>query len=278
MRLGTLRMDASTVAVRIQAGRAVAVEGFTDVGHLLSNSDWRELALAAKQDMGVVDAISPQRWAPVIPRPSKIVCVGLNYRNHITEMGRELPQYPTLFAKYPEAITGPYDDIRVPSYAANAVDWEGELAVVVGDTLHRADIVGAARAIAGYTIINDVTMRDFQYRTTEWLQGKSFEGCSPLGPSLVTADEFATGSRLSTLVDGEVVQSAGTDDLVFDPATLVSYISQMFTLKPGDIIATGTPGGVGHACTPQRYLMDGSILETSVEGIGSMKNRLIVDL
>jgi acylpyruvate hydrolase len=221
--------------------------------------------------------IADEQWAAVVPAPSKIVCVGLNYRNHILEMGRELPEYPTLFAKYPEALIGPYDPIVLPAYAAQAVDWEAELAIVIGTPARRLDEAAAADAIAGYSVINDVTMRDFQYRTPEWFQGKTFEATTPFGPVLVTPDEYALGTELSTTVDGEKMQSTTTDDLVFGPAALVAYISHIVTLNPGDVIASGTPGGVGHARKPPRYLSDGSQLTTAIEGIGSISSIVVIE-
>ncbi len=212
---------------------------------------------------------------PVLPSPGKIVCVGLNYRSHILEMGRELPAHPTLFAKYIDALVGPYDDIELPP-ESDAMDWEAELAVVIGRSVRRADADAATAAIAGFTAINDVTMRDWQYRTPQWLQGKTFESTTPLGPVLVTPDDLPGGVRpalrLTCRVDGELVQCADTADLVFDPVDLVRYISTIVTLRPGDLIATGTPGGVGHARTPPLHLRNGQILETEIDGIGELRN------
>ncbi|RWZ50828.1 FAA hydrolase family protein [Labedella phragmitis] len=277
MRLATLRTPATTVAVRVDETVAVEIDGFADVGALLADPGWESLARSAEGASHNLDEIEDSDWEAVVPSPSKIVCVGLNYRNHILEMGRELPQYPTLFAKYPEALIGPYDPIVLPEYAAHAVDWEAELAIVIGSRARRLNEADATRAIAGYSVINDVTMRDFQYRTPEWFQGKTFEGSTPFGPVLVTADEYTLGSELSTTVDGEKVQSATTDDLVFGPAALVSYISHIVTLNPGDVIASGTPGGVGHAREPKRYLGDGAVLTTAIEGIGSITSIVTVE-
>ena len=160
------------------------------------------------------------------------------------EMGRDLPEHPTLFAKYPEALIGPNDDIALPQ-ESDAVDWEGELAVVIGKPARNAHRGARPRsAIAGYAVLNDVTMRDYQFRTLQWLQGKTLEKTTPFGPSLVTTDEWTPGRRCSA-VDGETMQEVPTADLVFTPANLVSYISTIITLNPGDVIATGTPGGVG---------------------------------
>jgi acylpyruvate hydrolase len=277
MRLATLRFDGSTVAVRIDQTAAVEITGYEDVGAVLAVPGWRELAGATDGERHPLSEIADEQWGAVVPAPSKIVCVGLNYRNHILEMGRELPEYPTLFAKYPEALIGPYDPIVLPAYAAQAVDWEAELAIIIGAPARRLDETTAAAAIAGYSVINDVTMRDYQYRTPEWFQGKTFEATTPFGPVLVTPDEYALGTELSTVVDGEVMQSTSTDDLVFGPAALVSYISQIITLNPGDVIASGTPGGVGHARKPPRYLRDGSVLTTTIDGIGSITSVVSVE-
>jgi acylpyruvate hydrolase len=272
MKLATLRTGDSTIALRIDGDTATEITGVADVGALLAQPDWRAIAQAADGPTRSMSDIEPTDWAPVVPNPSKVVCVGLNYRNHILEMGRELPEFPTLFAKYPEALIGAYDTIVLPEYASHAVDWEAELAVVIGAKARRLSPEQAADAIAGYSVLNDITMRDFQYRTPEWFQGKTFEGSTPFGPVLVTTDEYGVDTDIRTEVDGEVMQHSNTDDLVFNPAALVSYISQIVTLNPGDVIASGTPGGVGHARKPPRYLGDGATLDTIIEGIGTLSN------
>ncbi|MCE0767294.1 fumarylacetoacetate hydrolase family protein, partial [Pseudonocardia kujensis] len=183
--------------------------------------------------------------------------------------------HPTLFAKFPEALIGPADPIRLDD-AAGAVDWEAELAVVVGAPVRRATEAEAEAAIAGFAVLNDVTMRDWQYRTTQWLQGKTFEATTPFGPELVTPDELPGGTRpaldIRCTVDDDTVQSANTGDLVFDPVALVAYLSTIITLNPGDVVATGTPGGVGHARKPPRYLRDGALLGTEIQLLGSQRN------
>ncbi|WP_106815137.1 fumarylacetoacetate hydrolase family protein [Microbacterium timonense] len=276
MRLATLRTGTGTAAVLVEDAALVEIEGAADLGALLAEPDWRDRAAAARGTRHPLDSISDEQWAPVVPRPGKIVCVGLNYRSHIAEMGRDLPAHPTLFSKYPEALVGPYDPIRVPAHAGDAVDWEAELAIIIGSRVRDADRDAAATAIAGYSVLNDVTMRDYQNRTLQWLQGKTFDETAPFGPVLVTPDEFTPGPRIRCAVNGETVQDAATDDLVFDPAELVSYISAIVTLQPGDVIASGTPGGVGHARTPARYLTAGDRVETSVDGIGMLRNRVDV--
>jgi acylpyruvate hydrolase len=275
MRLATLRLGASTVAVRVDEHVAVEVPGHADVGHLLQDPQWASVARAADGPAHDLADLDPQAWAPPVLRPAKIVCVGLNYRNHILEMGRELPEHPTLFAKFPEALIGPYDPVVLPAHAGDAVDWEGEVAVVVGRTARRLTVAEAEDAIAGYAVINDVTMRDFQYRTPQWLQGKTFEATTPFGPWLTTLDAVDPGGELVTEVDGEAVQRTAIDDMVFGPAALVAYISQILTLHPGDVIATGTPGGVGHARRPPRYLAPGQELVTSITGLGTLRNAVV---
>jgi acylpyruvate hydrolase len=276
VKLATLRRDGDTVAVRLDPEGAVEIPGFADIGALLADPDWSAIASrAAGRTLPLAD-IRDDAWAPVVLAPRKILCVGVNYRAHIAEMGREEPDFPTVFNKYPEALIGAGDPIVVPPHAADAVDWEAELAVVIGSRVHRATEEEAAAAIAGYTVLNDTSMRDWQNRTLQWLLGKSFENSTPVGPALVTVDEVPESARITTHVDGELMQEGRIDDLVFGPAACVAYISQVFALEPGDIVATGTPGGVGHARTPPRYLTDGSTVVTAIEGIGELRNTVVV--
>ncbi|MFC9502799.1 fumarylacetoacetate hydrolase family protein [Streptomyces sp. NPDC057002] len=271
MKLATIRTGTGTAAVRVDETEAVET-GHPDVGALLADDGWRELAAGADGARHALDGLD---YAPVVPRPQKIFCVGLNYRSHILEMGRDLPEYPTLFAKFPAVLIGAYDDIVLPA-ASQAMDWEGEMAVVIGARARNVTAAEADKHIAGYAVLNDVTARDWQYRTKEWLQGKNFEATTPFGPVLVTSDEADAGSRtLTTEIDGETKQQADTGDLVFDPAALVSYLSTIITLEPGDVIATGTPGGVGHARTPKEYLVDGTVLTTRIEGLGECRNHCV---
>jgi acylpyruvate hydrolase len=275
VKLATIRIPGSapesTRAARVDDDGYVDL-GYADVGALLAQDGWRAQAASAT---GTTYAGDDVEFAPLVTRPGKILCVGLNYRNHILEMGRELPEAPTLFAKYAESLIGARDDI-VLAPESDQVDWEAELTVVVGAPVRRATAEQAENAIAGFTALNDVTMRDWQYRTKQWLQGKTFEATTPLGPVLVTPDELPGGMApaltMTASVDGEVVQKADTSDLVFGPVELVQYISTIITLQPGDVIATGTPGGVGHARKPARYLTDGSRLVTEISGIGRLDN------
>jgi acylpyruvate hydrolase len=267
VKLATIRSDGGTRAVRVDDAGAVET-GHVDLGALLAQPDWRAIAATADGPRHAVDALD---YAPPVPRPEKIVCVGLNYRSHIQEMGRDLPEYPTLFAKYHRALVGAYDPVVLP-VGSTQVDWEAELGVVIGAEVRHAAPEQARAAIAGYTVVNDVTARDVQFRTVQWLSGKTFERSTPVGPWLVTDVE---PGEISCLVDGDVMQKADTADLHFDPVALVQHISAIITLVPGDLIATGTPGGVGHARTPARYLVAGSELVTRIDGIGECRNRCV---
>lgn len=267
MKLATIRTATGTAAVRIAEREAVEL-GAPDVGAFLADPGWRERAATTE---GPRHPLSGLEYATLVPNPEKVFCVGLNYRTHILEMGRELPEYPALFAKFARALTGASDPIVAPA-GSSQVDWEAELGVVIGTEVRHATPERAAAAIAGYTVVNDVTARDFQYRSVEWLQGKTFERSTPVGPWLVTD---TVPGEISCEVDGDVVQKGDTTDLVFGPADLVAYISRIITLVPGDLIATGTPGGVGHARTPPRYLEPGSILVTRIDGVGELRNVVV---
>ncbi len=272
MQFGTV-VDATgrtTAAVR-EAGRWRALAA-PDLSELLrtgtSASAFREAAEQAGDTLVDATAVLP------LPRPSKVICCGLNYADHIRETGRDLPAYPTLFAKYADSLIGPADDIALPS--GLEVDWEAELAVVVGVTIRGADTETAQAAIAGYTVANDISVRNWQNRTLQWFQGKAWDRSTPLGPVIVTPDEVdpRAGLQLLCRVNGEVMQHDSTSTLVFDAAALLSYVSGFTVLRPGDVVLTGTPGGVGLARTPPRFLTDGDVVETEISGIGLLRNTI----
>lgn len=268
MRLATIRTAAGTRAVRVD-GTTATETGEADLRALLSRPDWRAHAEAAAGPSHAVDGLD---YAPLVPSPEKIICVGLNYRDHVLEMGNELPAHPTVFAKFAPALVGAHDEIELPT-VSEQVDYEAELTIVIGRPVRNADEAEAEAAIAGYTVLNDVSVRDYQNRTRQFLQGKTFEHSTPLGPVLVTPDELPAGGwAISSTLDGEVMQSSSTDQLVFGAVELVRYLSVIVTLNPGDVIATGTPGGVGHARKPPRYLTDGAEITVAVEGIGECRN------
>ncbi|OAA29533.1 acylpyruvate hydrolase [Frankia sp. EI5c] len=272
MRLSTVRRpDGQTAAGRVE-GDEIVLLPFASVGTLIaSGPDWREAAAAA----GETVALEGADLAPLVPEPPKIVCMGLNYATHLREMGRTPPTHPTLFAKYASSLIGAHDDIVIPP-VTNEVDWEGELAFVIGTKVRFADAKAASEAIAGYTVMNDITMRDWQFRTLQFLQGKTFEGSTPLGPALVTPDELdnADDLALRTLVNGAVMQKSRTSDLLFPAAEIVRYVSQFMTLVPGDVLTTGTPGGVGHGRDPKVYLADGDVVTVEIEGVGTTQNTI----
>jgi len=272
MRLATIRTEYGTTAARLDGDVLVPLDA-ADVGEVLA-AGGEGRARAGAAPMSAADA----DFAPVVPRPGKIICVGLNYRAHIAETGREMPAYPTLFAKFADTLMGARDDLVLPS-VSEKVDWEVELGVIIGRPVHRATAQEAAAAIAGYTVVNDVSMRDWQRRTLQWLQGKMFERSTPAGPYLVTPGDVGDAADLEVRceVDGAVMQQSRTSDLLFKPAEIVSYASQAITLRPGDLIATGTCGGVGDARQPPVYLQPGNVLRTWVEGLGECLNHCVAD-
>ncbi|WP_456697857.1 fumarylacetoacetate hydrolase family protein [Aeromicrobium sp. P5_D10] len=276
MKLATIRTADSTAAVRLDGDLLIDL-GVSDLGALLENPDWQTIAQHAG---GTEYAVADADFAPVVPHPSKVICVGHNYTNHIKEMGRELPAYPTLFPKFADTLLGAHDDIVKPD-ETDAFDWEVELVIVIGKEVRRADEAQAEAAIAGFTVMNDISVRDWQFRTIEWTQGKIWEASTPVGPYLVTPDEVGgvrPALKVKTIVDGQVMQADNTGTLLFDPVDLVKYISTMITLRPGDLIATGTPAGVGHARDPQVYLVGGETVVTEIEGLGACTNRIIKDV
>jgi len=216
------------------------------------------------------------RLGPPLSRPSKIVCVGLNYRDHARESGMAVPDEPVLFFKATSAITGPNDDVIIPKNGTK-VDWEVELAVVIGRRAAYVERDKAGEHIAGYLLHNDYSERSFQLeRGGQWVKGKSCDSFAPLGPFLATPDEIPDVHDLPMWlkVNGEMKQCSSTRELIFDVPTLVSYISQFMTLLPGDIISTGTPAGVGLGQSPPRYLADGDAVELGIDGLGSARQRL----
>jgi acylpyruvate hydrolase len=271
MRLLTFRTTFGTRAGHLQ-GEGVTPLDVPDVGTLLALPDWRARVEAAEEPERPLENLD---LAPVVLRPGKIICIGHNYRSHIEEVGADIPDYPTLFAKFAPSLIGPADELVIP-YSSDQVDWEVELALVIGSTVRHADAEQAQAAIAGYTVSNDVSVRDWQQRTKQWLQGKTFERTTPLGPTLVTADEVdADDLTVRCLVDDEVKQEGNTSDLLFSPVDLVVYTSQILTLEPGDVILTGTPGGVGRARTPPEFLQPGQTLRSEVEGLGECVNPVV---
>ncbi|HVW17132.1 MAG TPA: fumarylacetoacetate hydrolase family protein [Solirubrobacteraceae bacterium] len=271
MRLGTLADGGATTAAVFVDGACAAIPGFADAGAVLRAGD-DGLARARAAVAGELRPYDVADLRAPVLEPAAVICVGLNFRNHVVEMGREIPTAPTLFAKLPQALCGPADDVALTPLS-KAVDYEGELVVVIGARARDVPERRAHEAIAGYTLMNDVSMRDLQYRSLQWFAGKNIEASTPVGPWIVTADEIdPAGSMLRVTVNDELRQQAPIADLIFDPARLVADVSRLVTLQPGDLLATGTPGGVGHGSDPPRYLADGDVVAVEVDGIGTLRN------
>jgi len=210
--------------------------------------------------------------APV-PRPAKVICVGLNYRDHAEETGQAIPDEPVLFSKFANSVVGPGADVAVPE-VVDQPDYEAELAVVIGRRASDVSPSDALAHVAGYTCANDVSARDLQFRSSQWFLGKAIDSFLPLGPWLVTADEVgdARGLAIRCTIDGGVVQDSSTDQMVFGVGELIAFISRTITLEAGDVIATGTPPGVGMARDPQRWLENGERMTVEIEHIGALTN------
>ncbi|WP_125100164.1 fumarylacetoacetate hydrolase family protein [Leucobacter chromiireducens] len=276
MHLGTIRTATGQTRAAVRDDEHWVLLDAPDVGELVAAPGWRAQLAAALAPGSAAERRADGELAAPVARPAKIVCCGLNYHDHIVETGRDIPEYPTLFAKFADTLTGPSDDIEIIGSAK--VDWEAELAVVIGAPLKRASRAEAAAGILGYTVANDVSCRDWQARTLQWFQGKAWDRTTPIGPVIVTADAIdpAAGLAIHCEIDGHEVQRSSTRELVFDAAELVAYVSQFTELRPGDLILTGTPGGVGLGASPQRWLRDGETLTTTIEGIGTLRNTLRV--
>ena len=272
MRFASILHDGRPLAVAIEGDHAIPLTGVTELGAATPLSLLRDPPLDRNGAIPIADV----KRRPVIPRPGKVICVGLNYAAHIEETQRERSDYPVLFTKFATTLTGPFDPIPLAP-ESEQIDYEGEIVVVIGERARRVPRERALDLVAGYAVANDVSMRDYQYKTHQWLQGKAWDASTPIGPDLVTLDEAPDPLTLRTFVNGEKVQDASTDLLIFDVATLVSTISEFATLEPGDLILTGTPGGVGVRREPPLLLKDGDVVVVEVDGVGRLENRCVAD-
>lgn len=247
-----------------------------NLDQLIANGANFEAVAKALEKGHQVDLAKVRVRAP-LPRPGKIVCVGLNYRDHSAEAGFEEPDYPTIFARFATSLTGPFDPIPVPPESSQ-LDYEGELVAVIGKSGRHIPVESALSHVVGYSIFNDATLRDFQFRTPQWTMGKNFDATGALGPYFVPAAGLPPGCkglRLQTRLSGQIVQDADTADMVFDVATLVSLLSAAFTLEAGDLIVTGTPAGVGMARKPPLWMKPGDVCEVEIEGLGVLRNPIV---
>ncbi|MDR3699531.1 MAG: fumarylacetoacetate hydrolase family protein [Candidatus Sulfopaludibacter sp.] len=228
---------------------------------------------SADVDLGKVTYHSP------IPRPPKIICIGLNYRDHAEESKLPIPDVPTVFCKFPTAVTGHNQPVVLPKNSVKP-DYEAEFAVVIGPGGRHIAEQDWQKHVFGYTILNDVSARDYQMATSQWMIGKTFDTFAPIGPAVVTADEIEDPHNLniSLSLNGEVMQNSNTRNLIFRIPQLIAHLSSVFTLEPGDIIATGTPAGVGFARKPPRWLRPGDDMLTTIEGLGELHNPIVAEV
>jgi 2-keto-4-pentenoate hydratase/2-oxohepta-3-ene-1,7-dioic acid hydratase in catechol pathway len=222
--------------------------------------------------------LSSVRLLAPVPRPPKLICVGLNYRDHAADARQEIPKFPTIFAKFSNVVIGPGQPIVLPKNSRKP-DYEAEFAFVIGTGGRHIPGYAWQQHVFGYTAFNDVSARDFQRATSQWMIGKTFDTFAPMGPCLVSADEIADPHALdiSLRIGGETLQHSNTRELIFKIGDLVAYLSSVVTLEPGDVVATGTPAGVGFARTPPRYLQPGDEVIVSIEGIGELRNPVVAE-
>jgi acylpyruvate hydrolase len=272
MRFASAVVDGTPVAVGIQDGHATPLVGIEELGLQTPISVLDDPPL----DHEARVPTESLQLRPLIPSPSKVICVGLNYAAHAAETGRDVGDFPVLFTKFAQTLTGPYADIRCPE-ASEAIDYEGELAVVIGRPARDIDADEAWSCVAGVTVANDVSMRDFQFKTHQWLQGKAWDASTPLGPELVRLDDIEDVEELTlrTTVNGKTVQETSTGQMLFSIPVVIQAISQFTALLPGDVILTGTPEGVGFTRDPKLLLKPGDVVEVEVEGVGRIVNRFV---
>jgi acylpyruvate hydrolase len=266
----TYDQSGAPVAAELQGDLLVPLAGLAELGE---QTPAEVLAGAERRPADAFPAAGA-RLRPVVPAPGKVICVGLNYKAHIEETGRTDSDYPVLFPKFASSLTGPYAELDLPAESAQ-VDYEGELTVVIGKPGRRISEADAGAHVLGYTVANDVSMRDYQYKTHQWMQGKAWDACTPVGPYLVTADEVeVTEQSISTTVNGEKVQDSSISLLIFSIPRLIAVISEFTELRTGDLILTGTPSGVGARRTPPLFLKSGDVVTVEVTGVGALRNTI----
>lgn len=277
MRFASLLVDGRPVAARIEddGSTAVPLKGIAELGRDTPSDVLADASLLDHDHAIALDDPSVT-LRPVVPHPDKVVCVGLNYREHVAESLRDEPTYPVLFTKWASTLTGPTTPVPLPSESAK-VDYEGELVVVIGRRARRVSREEALGVVGGYAVANDLSMRDFQHKSHQWLQGKAWDASTPVGPFIVTPEDVPDPQalHLRTIVNGETVQDATTDLMIFDVATLIATLSEFATLEPGDLILTGTPGGVGVRRDPPLLLAPGDVVAVEVDGVGRVENTMI---
>jgi acylpyruvate hydrolase len=274
MRFASCRHDGRRFAALVDGDHVRPLAGVEELGSCTDSALLADPPLAAEPPLRLDDV----ELAPAIPNPGKIICLGLNYRSHVDETGRELPHYPVLFTKFAETLTGPFSPIGKPPECTE-LDYEAELAVIIGRRARRVAATDARGIVAGYAAANDVTARDYQYRSHQWLQGKAWAATTPLGPFLVTADEVGDPGTLDIRLElnGREMQRSTTALMIFDVPTILATVSEFMTLEPGDVILTGTPGGVGHRRDPQVFLEPGDVVRVAIERVGAIENEIVAE-
>ncbi|MGH9066619.1 MAG: fumarylacetoacetate hydrolase family protein [Acidimicrobiales bacterium] len=262
--------------------------GYVDIADATGDERLADMTSLLEGGNGALDAVrrladrpgvevGPESFGPAVPRPGRVLCLGLNYREHALEGGREVPAWPESFVRCPGTVLGPYADLPCPALTER-FDFEGELGIVIGEGGRYIPAEKALAAVAGYVVLNDASARDWQRAGSQWTGGKNFDASLPIGPEVVTADEVDISDlALTTRVNGEVMQSARTSQMIVSIPTTVEFFSSFTRLLPGDVIATGTPGGVGFARQPPVWLHPGDVVEIEIESIGTIRNKVVAD-
>ena len=262
--------------------------GYVDVGAETGHPEFAALAALLRAGSVALDEVraladrdgreyDPADIGPAVPAPERILCLGVNYREHAIEGGREVPTWPEAFVRGADSVLGPYADLVKPALSER-FDYEGELGVVIGAGGRYIPADKALDAIAGFVVLNDASAREWQRAGTQWTAGKNFEGSMPIGPEVVTTDEADVADvALTTVLNGAVMQSARTSQMIVDVPSTIEFFSSFTRLRPGDVIATGTPGGVGFARTPPVWLQPGDVIEVTIEGVGTIRNRVVAE-
>ena len=283
MRLATLSTpDGPRLHVRASGGGYVDIAGATGDPRLAAFGSFVTAGPAALETArGLLDRdgrdAATGDFGPAVPAPERILCLGLNYTEHALEGGRAVPTWPDTFVRGRQSVLGPYADLVKPALTEK-FDYEGELGIVIGAGGRYIPADKAIDAIAGFTVLNDASARDWQRAGTQWTPGKNFDGTMPIGPEVVTPDEADVADvALTTTLNGQIMQQARTSQMLVDVPRAVEFFSSFTTLRPGDVIATGTPGGVGFARNPPVWLQPGDVIEISIEGVGSIRNRVVAE-
>jgi 2-keto-4-pentenoate hydratase/2-oxohepta-3-ene-1,7-dioic acid hydratase in catechol pathway len=283
MRFATIQNDANDEPAVLIGGHLIGLRdaGFSDLLSVIAGGDDaldRVRRFVHSPRIAATVALEKAKLRAPIPRPPKIICIGLNYRDHAAEAKMAIPDVPTVFSKYATSVIGHGDPIALPKNSEKP-DYEAEFAIVIGKGGRHIPAERWREHVFGYTIVNDVSARDFQLATSQWMMGKTFDTFAPMGPVIVTADEIEDPHklRIALRINGETLQDSNTCNLIFGVDKLIAFLSSVFTLEPGDVISTGTPAGVGFAHKPPRWLRPGDLVEAEVECIGVLSNPVVAE-